>query len=401
MPGNRAKPLTEEELALRREGARARHQERLTGTEGAVQLTTDQLCALDINKPDVENKTDLEFIAFARVFSGNLKAGDEIFVLGPKYDPSKSGTKLEAGEFPDRCHASKATVTGVFMLLGRDLESIEVAEPGNVIGISGLANSVIKSATLCSTPWCPPFVELVQSTYPILRVAVEPARSSDIQALSRGLQLLNQADAHVEVMVSEVGENLLLTAGEVHLQRCILDLTESYAKCEVMVSDPIVPFRETIVPNPETDMVNEAIEGENRGNDEEDEEKDVELETPNKQSVFRIRAIPLPSDFTKLLQDNVQLIKALGDKSNISSQTQEDVEKLKEEMKGLAGTEDFPVSFIDKILSFGPRRTGPNILVNLAEDLEVSTVWTEGPLKTEDKRRENISNLGESVLRHY
>jgi len=393
MPGNRAKPLTEEELALRREGARARHQERLTGTEGAVQLTTDQLCALDINKPDVENKTDLEFIAFARVFSGNLKAGDEIFVLGPKYDPSKSGTKLEAGEFPDRCHASKATVTGVFMLLGRDLESIEVAEPGNVIGISGLANSVIKSATLCSTPWCPPFVELVQSTYPILRVAIEPARSSDIQALSRGLQLLNQADAHVEVMVSEVGENLLLTAGEVHLQRCILDLTESYAKCEVMVSDPIVPFRETIVPNPETDMVNEAIEGENRGNDEEDEEKDVELETPNKQSVFRIRAIPLPSDFTKLLQDNVQLIKALGDKSNISSQTQEDVEKLKEEMKGLAGTEDFPVSFIDKILSFGPRRTGPNILVNLAEDLEVSTVWTEGPLKTEDKRRENISNL--------
>jgi len=193
--------------------------------------------------------------------------------------------------------------------------------------------------------------------------------------------------------VSEVGENLLLTAGEVHLQRCILDLTESYAKCEVMVSDPIVPFRETIVPNPETDMVNEAIEGENRGNDEEDEEKDVELETPNKQSVFRIRAIPLPSDFTKLLQDNVQLIKALGDKSNISSQTQEDVEKLKEEMKGLAGTDDFPVSFIDKILSFGPRRTGPNILVNLAEDLEVSTVWTEGPLKTEDKRRENISNL--------
>ena len=64
--------------------------------------------------------------------------------------------------------------------------------------------------------------------------------------------------------MSEAGEHLLVTAGEVHLQRCVLDLTEAYAKCEVTVSEPIVPFRETIVPVPETDMVNEAIEGENK-----------------------------------------------------------------------------------------------------------------------------------------
>ena len=56
----------------------------------------------------------------------------------------------------------------------------------------------------------------------------------------------------------------MLTAGEVHLQRCVRDLVESYAHCEVSVSDPIVPFRETIVPPPQTDMVNEAIEEENR-----------------------------------------------------------------------------------------------------------------------------------------
>jgi hypothetical protein len=37
----------------------------------------------------------------------------------------------------------------------------------------------------------------------ILRVAIEPQKSSDIAALSRGLQILNQADAHVEILGNE------------------------------------------------------------------------------------------------------------------------------------------------------------------------------------------------------
>ena len=398
MPGQRARPLTAEELEARREGARARHQERLTGTEGAVQLTSEQLSSLDLANTKEEDKPedDLEFIAFARVFSGTLKPGDNIFVLGPKFDPAKSGADLEAGLFPDGCHATKTQIGGLFMLLGRDLEAIEVARPGNIIGIAGLNHAVIKSATLCSGPWCPPFVELVQSTYPILRVAVEPARSSDIQALSKGLQLLNQADAHVEVMVSEAGEHLLLTAGEVHLQRCILDLKESYAKCDVMVSDPIVPFRETVVPNPETDMVNEAIDEENRAR--KTDEEVVEMETPNKQSRFRIRAIPLPTDLTKLLQDRVQVLRALADKACISTQALADVEELRKDMKTFVGDRFEPL-MVDRIVSFGPRRTGPNILVNLAEDLDAGTVWTTtgGVTKDVDKRKELISSLGNYV----
>ncbi len=64
----------------------------------------------------------------------------------------------------------------------------------------------MKSATLCSVPWCPPFVELVHSTVAILRVAIEPLKSSDIAALARGLQILNQADAHVEILGMEEEE---------------------------------------------------------------------------------------------------------------------------------------------------------------------------------------------------
>lgn len=58
------------------------------------------------------------------------------------------------------------------------------------------------------------------------------------------------------------GEHVLVGTGEVHIQRCIDDLKKRYAKVELKVSDPIIPFRETVVPPPKVDMVNEVIQNE-------------------------------------------------------------------------------------------------------------------------------------------
>ena len=41
----------------------------------------------------VEDETDNQehvFIAFARVFSGTVKKGQKLYVLGPKHDPAKA-----------------------------------------------------------------------------------------------------------------------------------------------------------------------------------------------------------------------------------------------------------------------------------------------------------------------
>ena len=44
-----------------------------------------------------ESKEDDEiFIAFARIFSGSLKRGQKLYVLGPKYDPAK-GLNFDKG----------------------------------------------------------------------------------------------------------------------------------------------------------------------------------------------------------------------------------------------------------------------------------------------------------------
>lgn len=40
-------------------------------------------------KSEVEEEQKQTFIAFARVYSGVIKKGQKMFVLGPKYDPAQ------------------------------------------------------------------------------------------------------------------------------------------------------------------------------------------------------------------------------------------------------------------------------------------------------------------------
>jgi ribosome assembly protein 1 len=76
--------------------------------------------------------------------------------------------------------------------------------------------------------------------------------------------LLNQADPAVEVELKESGELILIAAGEVHIDRCLTDLRESYCPgVKITVSKPILPFRETIVPFSGVDMRNEVIGDDN------------------------------------------------------------------------------------------------------------------------------------------
>jgi len=377
LPENRARPLTVEEMAVRRAEARARHQEKQQqqGDEGAVQMTEDQLQNLTVRDDGEESQEntdekDLAFVAFARVYSGRLKPGQEVWVLGPKYNPAMTAESLLDGVIPPNSHVTKATIGSLYILLGRELEEVASVPAGNVVGISGLSSNVLKSATLSSSPWCPPFVPQVQSSVPILRVALEPNLSSDLPQLETGLQLLNQADAHVEVIVSESGEHLLVTAGEVHLQRCLKDLRETYACCEVTVSDPIVPFRETVVHPPEIDMVNETIEKEKEENDE------IEIETPNKQFKMTIKAVPLPSLLARLLEEKSDLLRILDKQGNqLPSNTLEEVDALKQKVADLMNQDKTLDGQHENIVGFGPKRCGPNILIDCTEGRLGGRVW--------------------------
>lgn len=77
-------------------------------------------------------------------------------------------------------------------------------------------------------------------------MAVEPKNPGDMPILIQGLKKLNQADASVEIYVQDSGEHVICAAGEMHLERCLLDLREMFCKIELEVSPPIVSFKETI-----------------------------------------------------------------------------------------------------------------------------------------------------------
>ena len=47
----------------------------------------------------------------------------------------------------------------------------------------------------------------------------------DLPRLLHGMQLLDQADPCVKIVVQETGEHVIMAAGEVHLQKCLDDLT--------------------------------------------------------------------------------------------------------------------------------------------------------------------------------
>merc|ERR1719466_29077 len=156
-------------------------------------------------------------------------------------------------------HMSQCCVDDLYLMMGREFESQDQVPAGNILAIKGLSEHVLKSATVSTSLSCPPFTPMSLEAKPIVRVAVEPRQPSQLPLLVAGMKLLNQADPCVQVLVQETGEYVIVAAGEVHLQRCLDDLRQRYANIPINVSDPIVPFRETIVLPPKTDMLNEEI----------------------------------------------------------------------------------------------------------------------------------------------
>nr|DAD48279.1 TPA_asm: hypothetical protein HUJ06_018216 [Nelumbo nucifera] len=183
-------------------------------------------------------ESDEFFLAFARIFSGILYSGQRIFVLSALYDPLR-------GELMQK-HVQEAEIHSLYLMMGQGLKPVASAKAGNVVAIRGLGQYILKSATLSSTRNCWPFSSMVFQVAPTLRVAIEPSDPADMGALMRGLRLLNRADPFVEVTVSARGEQVLAAAGEVHLERCIKDLKERFARVRLEVSPPLVSYKETI-----------------------------------------------------------------------------------------------------------------------------------------------------------
>ncbi|KAF9585233.1 Cytoplasmic GTPase/eEF2-like protein (ribosomal biogenesis) [Lunasporangiospora selenospora] len=360
--------------------------------EGAVHVDVEQAMSsraqaeAEQRAAEDELKGKEALIGFSRIYSGTVRVGQKLKVLGPKYDPQQP-----------TLHCSEVTVDSLFMIMGRDLIGLDYVPAGNVFGIGGLDGHILKYGTLWSAEWegGQNLVGRGMENTPIVRVALEPEDPSQMAQLVRGLQLLNQADPSVTVLQQETGEHVILTSGEVHLQRCMADLKDRFAKIEISMSEPIVPFRETAVDGVVQNTTTSATSANEAQSREQGEKLIAKSETggrgtivamtPNRHVRLVIRTVPIPDEAKKYLSEHAESIQAYVESTNSGGGKGEQREAAKIEVMGAHSHEEnlqLGKKLMDdlgklfakageewkgkekEILAFGPKRVGPNLLLN-------------------------------------
>lgn len=183
-----------------------------------------------------------------------------------------------------------------------------------------------------------------------------------------------------------------------HQARFLSLLLCRFAKIEISASEPIIPFRETVVRPPKLDMVNEEMGKQQKmavihqvKDDQTKYPEGVQLDstglvtltTSNKMATVGVRAIPLPEEVTRLLDNNAELIRTMeqfsvfareGKTLDINQKILEDIQDLKVKLERHLQGHKWRGA-VERIWAFGPRRCGPNILLNNVEGYRRPSMW--------------------------
>jgi U5 small nuclear ribonucleoprotein component len=180
-----------------------------------------------------------EFRAFGRVLSGTVSVGQELKVLGEGYSPE------------DEEDMVLAKVEGVYVGEARYDIEVDAMPAGNFVHLSGVDNSISKTATLVAADYDESelriFKPISHFTESVLKVAVEPMSPSELPKMLDGLRKVNKTYPLIETRVEESGEHVLLGTGELYLDCAMHDLRVMFAEIEIKISDPVVRFCETVV----------------------------------------------------------------------------------------------------------------------------------------------------------
>lgn len=391
LPENKRRAVTADELRQRARDAKEARDNSIPVSE-----TPDPPRAAPESPPNMaldSSENSEVILGFARLYSGTIRAGSTIYCVLPKYDAS-----LPPNHAHNVAHLILAKVEGLYVMMGRELIPVDSVRAGNTFAIRGLGGKVYRNATLCAPQsiGVPEGADPVQvqgsliniggvtrTVSPIVRVALEPVIPSDMPKLVAGMKLLAQADPCVETFQQQTGEHVILTAGELHLERCLKDLRERFARVEIQASKPIVPFRETAVKA--QDMAPPKTPNATRGT--------IKGASTQNLVTFSIRSAPVPDVILQFLLHNLTTLRALqqdgqinGDASGSSMDIVSESELVSvqgdvlytpsvradqfwnalEDKCNEAGGEW--VNIIDRIWSFGPRHAGGCVLIDYRKD---------------------------------
>jgi elongation factor 2 len=261
------------------------------------------------------------FYAFGRVFSGIIRTGQKVRIMGPNYIPGKKEDLFVKN------------IQRTVLMMGRTTEAIDDCPAGNVVGLSGIDQFLVKSGTITTSEVAHNIRVMKFSVSPVVRVAVEPKNPADLPKLIEGLKRLSKSDPCVQCYTEESGEHIVAGAGELHLEICLKDLADEYCGIELKTSDPVVSFRETVT----------------------DESSIVCLsKSPNKHNRLFVKAEPLKDELQADIEDG-----------KVSAK-----DDVKTRARYLAEEYGWDVNDARKIWCFGPDTSGPNLLVDMTKGVQ-------------------------------
>lgn len=261
------------------------------------------------------------FYAFGRVFAGTVKSGMKVRIQGPNYVPGKKDDLF--------VKAIQRTV----LMMGRTVEPIDDVPAGNIVGLVGIDQFLLKSGTLTTDDAAHNLKVMKFSVSPVVQVAVEVQNANDLPKLVEGLKRLSKSDPCVLTFISESGEHIVAGTGELHLEICLLDLEQDHAGIPLKKSPPVVSYRETISEKSESRALSKSA---------------------NKHNRIWVTAEPLSEEFNVAVDDG-----------KISAR-----EDFKVRAQALADEYDWDVNHARAIWCFGPDGTGPNTLVDTTKAVQ-------------------------------
>jgi len=260
------------------------------------------------------------FYAFGRVFSGTVKTGQKVRIMGPNYIPGKKED------------LAIKSIQRTVLMMGRTTEPIEDCPCGNTIALVGIDQYLVKSGTITTSEVAHNFKVMKFSVSPVVRVAVEAKNPSELPKLVEGLRRLAKSDPCVQCFTEESGEHIVAGAGELHLEICLKDLGE-LCGIPLHTSDPVVSYRETV-----SELSSQMCLS----------------KSPNKHNRMYMKAQAFPDDLAEAI-----------DKGVISAR-----DDFKARAKILQT--DFEIDQNDgrRIWCFGPEGTGPNLLIDQTKGVQ-------------------------------
>jgi len=183
------------------------------------------MLACDPKGPVAMMVTDISFdphageVATGRLFSGSLKRGDGLYVMGS----AKKENRLQQ--------------VGIFM--GPKRVEVEEIVAGNIAAVTGLKDAMVGS-TVTSLLEMTPFESLKHYSEPVMTVAVEAKNMKDLPKLVEVLRQVAKEDPTLVITINEeTGEHLISGMGELHLE-IITGRIKRDKGVEIVTSEPIV-----------------------------------------------------------------------------------------------------------------------------------------------------------------